>query len=46
MGDRAPKSYYDERSGLWYYVHWDDQIKCYVWTIAPNQRLITDSTAK
>jgi hypothetical protein len=46
MGNETPTKYFDAQSGLWYFVHWDDEIKCYVWSIMPNQRLITDSTAK
>jgi hypothetical protein len=46
MEDENPKLYFDEERGLWYYVHWDDHMKCYVWTIVPNQKPITDSTAK
>ena len=40
------EEYYDTRSGLWYRVRWDDFLKCYVYTIAPGQRLILDSTPK
>lgn len=43
MEDANPRKYYDERRGLWYYVHWDDKMKCYVWALAPNQKLIVDS---
>ena len=35
--------YLDERTGLWYDVHWDEQIQCFVWSLAPYQKMITDS---
>jgi hypothetical protein len=41
-GENAQKVY-DQRSGLWYYVRWDDESKSFVWTIAPYQQLIKDS---
>jgi len=29
---------YDEKSGLWYLVYWDDVLKCYVSQLAPGQK--------
>jgi len=46
MEDGSARKYYDERCGLWYDVYWDDRIKCFVWTIAPYQKLIADSIPK
>lgn len=43
MENKELKRYYDERSRLWYDVRWDDQIKRYVWHIAPHQQLIEES---
>jgi len=40
------EEYFDIRSGLWYRVKWDNFLKCYIWTIAPHQQLIVDSTPK
>lgn len=44
--EKKTEMYFDKRTGLWYHVRWDDKLQCFVWTIAPNQRLILDSTAK
>ena len=44
--ERKIEEYYDVRSGLWYRVWWDDVLKCYIWVLAPHQRIIVDSTAK
>lgn len=30
--------YYDEKSGLWYIVYWDDTLKCYVTQLEPGQQ--------
>ena len=46
MENNGPKEYYDERSRLWYRVQWDDEIKCFVWTISPHQKLIADDKPK
>lgn len=43
MESNQTKKYLDERTGLWYDVHWDEQIKCFVWILASNQRILTDS---
>ncbi len=44
--EKKTEMYFDKRTGLWYHVRWDDKLQCYVWTIAPHQKLILDSTAK
>jgi len=36
---------YDEKSGLWYLVYWDDVLKCYVNQLAPGQKPVI-STAE
>ena len=28
---------FDETSGLWYMIHWDEVLKCYVSQLAPGQ---------
>jgi hypothetical protein len=28
---------FDETTGLWYLIHWDEVLKCYVSQLAPGQ---------
>lgn len=32
--------YYDEKSGLWYVIYWDDTMKCYVSQLESGQHSI------
>lgn len=29
--------YFDQKSGLWYIIHWDDVLKCYVTQLISGQ---------
>ncbi|MBU1164993.1 hypothetical protein KKA15_05560 [Patescibacteria group bacterium] len=42
MDDKSQRKIYEEKRGLWYDVVWDDQIKCFVWTVAPYQKIVLD----
>jgi len=46
MENSVPEKIYDERSRLWYEVRWDDEVKRYVWHIAPHQQLIEETAPK
>lgn len=35
---------YDEKSGLWYLIHWDDVLQCYVTQLAPGQNPSVSTT--
>ena len=30
--------YYDERSGRWYVIHWDDILNCFVTELEPSEQ--------
>lgn len=32
--------YYDEKSGLWYTIYWDEALKCYVSQLESGQRSV------
>ncbi len=32
--------YFDQKSGLWYIIHWDDVLKCYVTQLVSGQQSV------
>jgi len=38
--EKQPMRQFDEKSGLWYVIHWDDALKCFVTELESGQQII------
>ena len=38
--ERESIRFYDQKSGLWYLIHWDDVLKCYVTQLVSGQNTV------
>jgi len=37
--EKKSMRYYDEKSGLWYMIYWDEAMECYVSQLETGQRV-------
>jgi len=38
--EKESMRYYDQKTGLWYIIHWDNTLKCYVSQLISGQQSV------